>query len=287
MLITIAVPVYLNFYLLNIFFNKQKYLLYLISLISMVMIWGLLLHYLILFVINIQNNLSEYWLLSFIIIVISVAFKYARIGYMQRIEFQELKSVQLQTELSFLKAQMNPHFLFNTLNNLYGLSKRRDKGTADGIAQLSHLMRYIIYESNVDKILLKKEIEQIKRLIELQKLRFSEDDDITINLNIDGDPEKTQIPPLILLPFVENAFKHGISLVKNSFIKINLRISETSIKFSVLNSIPVRMKPMEEPDSGLGLKNVKRRLDLLYPDLHELIIESDNSTFSINLLLQN
>ncbi|MFC2132226.1 histidine kinase [Bacteroidota bacterium] len=175
MLITIAVPVYLNFYLLNIFFNKQKYLLYLISLISMVMIWGLLLHYLILFVINIQNNLSEYWLLSFIIIVISVAFKYARIGYMQRIEFQELKSVQLQTELSFLKAQMNPHFLFNTLNNLYGLSKRRDKGTADGIAQLSHLMRYIIYESNVDKILLKKEIEQIKRLIELQKLRFSED----------------------------------------------------------------------------------------------------------------
>lgn len=287
MLITIALPVYLNFYLLNILFNNKKYLLYLFSLISLVLIWGLLLHFFILFVINIDSNLTEYWFLSFIIILLSSSFKYARMGYLQRIEFQELKSVQLQTELSFLKAQMNPHFLFNTLNNLYGMSKRQDKGTADGIAQLSHLMRYIIYESNVETILLDKEIEQIKSLIKLQRLRFSVDDDIVIDFNIEGDPENIRIPPLILLPFVENAFKHGISLVKNSFIKINLKIHTSSLDFSVINSLPERTKFYTETDSGLGLNNVKRRLDLIYPDLHKLTINRDNSTFMINLFLQN
>jgi LytS/YehU family sensor histidine kinase len=172
------------------------------------------------------------------------------------------------------------------LNNLFGLAQRQEKGTADGIAQLSHLMRYMIYDSNVDKIDLGKEIHQIQRLIKLQKLRFSNDDNISIDFQIEGDVNAVKIPPMFLIPFVENAFKHGISCCEPSFLKIDLRIEESNLHFSVRNSVHINKSHKDDLDSGIGLRNIRRRLELLYPDSHELIIQKEEKIFKIELYLK-
>jgi two-component system, LytTR family, sensor kinase len=137
----------------------------------------------------------------------TTAIRYAKAGIRQRMQLQEITAKQLQTELALLKAQINPHFLFNTLNNLYAMALRQeDPSTAQGIAKLSHLMRYVIYDSDVDRIELGREVEQIRSFIELQKLRFAEEDRIRIDFDTGGELEKCVIAPMLLLPFVENAF---------------------------------------------------------------------------------
>jgi len=145
----------------------------------------------------------------------------------------------------------------------------------------------MIYESNVDRINLEKEIHQIKRLIELQKLRFSKDDAIDIDFQTEGDTKKVQIPPMLLIPFVENAFKHGISIKTPSFINIHLSAQDDGLQFSIRNSIHVRRGEREMNNSGLGLQNVKRRLELLYPNSHELTTHKSGDTFEVNLTLKN
>ncbi len=218
-------------------------------------------------------------------IVITTALKIGKAGFEQRLAFQQIKAKHIQTELELLKSQINPHFLFNTLNNLFGLVRKLDETVAGGIAQLSHLMRYMIYESNVERIELEKEIRQIQRLIELQKLRFLKEDDIAIDFKIEGNIKKVLIPPMLLIPFVENAFKHGISLEQSSFINIRLAIRDNSLQFSVKNSINTLKEEMENTNPGLGLQNVRRRLELLFPETHEFKVQNSNKEFVITLTL--
>ena len=217
---------------------------------------------------------------------ISTFIKFIKDVYKQRIELQEVKSKQLQTELNLLKAQINPHFLFNTLNNLFGLARKQDTRTADGIYQLSHIMRYIIYDSNVHMIELAKEIFQIRQIIELEKLRFANEDKISIEFQINGELEEILIPPMILIPLVENAFKHGINIQKNSFININLNIDRKNLQFSVKNSIHKNTNyNVQKSETGLGLTNVKRRLEIIYPDNHNLTVWEEKNSFEIVLNL--
>lgn len=212
--------------------------------------------------------------------------KIGKAGFEQKLLIQNIKAQHLKTELDLLKSQINPHFLFNTLNNLFGLVWKLDETIAGGIAQLSHLMRYMIFESNVEKIDLVKEVEQIHRLIELQKLRISNEDDVAIHFQIEGDIQKVQIPPMLLIPFVENAFKHGILLDASSFIDINLTIRGDILHFSVRNSIHAVNQEMEETNTGLGLRNVRRRLELLFPNTHEFQVQDSDKTFEIKLTLR-
>jgi LytS/YehU family sensor histidine kinase len=224
--------------------------------------------------------------MNLLLIIISTGFKLGIKGIKQELRYREIKEQQVKTELDLLKAQIHPHFLFNTLNNLFSMArKNKDDPTAEGIAKLSHLLRYMIYDSKVEKIILKKEVEQINSFIELQKFRFEKDDDIKIDFNIDGDIEKAKIAPMLLIPFVENAFKHSISLQNPTIIEINLLIKNNDLHFSVKNSIYSKKQKQENAESGIGLINIKRRLELLYPDLHELKIKEDENFFQIDLKL--
>lgn len=280
------IPVYTHFYIFEKFVSRKRYGIYAVLSITIIIIFGIINNIVLSRVFHVENTIlgSIFFIGSFIIM--TTVLKLAKAGFVQRLTLQEIKAEHLHTELELLKSQINPHFLFNTLNNLFGLVRKLDETIASGIAQLSHIMRYMIHESNVDKIELTKEVEQIHRLIELQKLRFSKDDDVTIHFKIEGDLKEVQIPPMLLIPFIENSFKHGISLDESSFIEIYL-ISETQrLVFTVRNTIHNRRKQIKPAEFGMGLKNVQRRLELLYPSKHRLDIQQSDNTFKIELILE-
>ncbi len=280
-------PVYIHFFILDRLFYKKKYALYALFVITILFGWGYLLDRFFY-----QRHMEKSSFVSAIVmilfmILISTSFKVLADSVKQRFLLQQIEAKQVQTELRLLKAQINPHFLFNTLNNLFGMARKQHPQTADGIAGLSHLMRYMIYESNVEFISLEKEIQQIERLMELQKLRFTKDDDIDIDFATEGEPANVQIPPMLLIPFVENAFKHGISLASPSFVRIHLNVDVDKLEFLVINSKHSKSENKEEEGLGIGLKNVSRRLELLYPGRHELAISDGEKVFEVRLVLRD
>jgi hypothetical protein len=190
--------------------------------------------------------------------------------------------------LDLLKSQINPHFLFNSLNTLYGtaLQEKADR-TSEGIQRLGDMMRFMLEENVQDKISLNREIDYIKNYISLQKLRTQESPNINIQVNIEDEVNTLNIAPMLLIPFIENAFKHGISLREPSHIKISLNIGQGSIFFDVYNSIHNRSETdPEKNNTGIGLNNVKQRLNMFYPKKHELIIRENAKEFFIHLTIQ-
>ncbi|QHL86008.1 sensor histidine kinase [Nibribacter ruber] len=189
--------------------------------------------------------------------------------------------------LDFLRSQINPHFLFNTLNTLYGtaLQENSDR-TAQGIQMLGDMMRFMLHENHQQKILLAREMEYLNNYIALQSLRTSTSPDITIQTNIEDVLSEKFIAPMLLIPFVENAFKHGISLQNKSWIRVSLHCDQKKLYFDVYNSIHAKSEVDPERDkSGVGLENVRQRLNLLYPKRHELIIRETAKEFFVHLTL--
>jgi hypothetical protein len=189
--------------------------------------------------------------------------------------------------LDLLKSQINPHFLFNSLNTLYGtaLQEKADR-TSEGIQKLGDMMRFMLEENVQDRISLNREIDYIRNYISLQKLRTQESPNINIQVNIEDEVNTLNITPMLLIPFIENAFKHGISLREPSHIKISLNIDNGSIFFDVYNSIHSRENDPEKNNTGIGLNNVKQRLNMFYPNKHELIIRENAKEFFIHLTIQ-
>lgn len=189
--------------------------------------------------------------------------------------------------LGFLKSQINPHFLFNALNTLYGTALQENaERTGEGIQMLGDMMRFMLQENMQDKISLSRDIDYLNNYIALQKLRTSVAVDIVINTEIEEHFTALQISPMLLIPFVENAFKHGISLQSPSHIKVTLQTKDNTLYFDVHNSI--HLKADGDPEkfhSGIGLPNVKQRLNLLYPKKHELIIRESAKEFFVHLTL--
>lgn len=194
---------------------------------------------------------------------------------------KEIANEKLQAELSFLKAQINPHFLFNTLNNIYALASTQSEHTAAAVMKLSSIMRYVLTEARNDLVPLEKEILFTSHYIELQKMRLT--DKTNIDFTINGDPAGRQIAPLLLLPFVENAFKYGISTREWSPIRILLDINKDSLYFSISNHKHLNTSLRMADNTGIGISNTKRRLDLLYEGRYELIIDDKNNEFSVHL----
>lgn len=190
--------------------------------------------------------------------------------------------------LNFLKSQINPHFLFNALNTLYGTAlQEKAERTSEGIQKLGDMMRFMLQENMQDKISLSRDIDYLNNYIELQKLRTSQSVDITISTQIAEQFTELTIAPMLLIPFVENAFKHGISLQQPSHIKITLQTKDNTLYFDVHNSI--HLKGDSDPEknkSGIGLENVKQRLALLYPKAHELLIRESAKEFFVHLTLK-
>jgi len=198
---------------------------------------------------------------------------------------QEIEKEKTLSELKALRSQINPHFLFNSLNSIYSLARKNSPEVPGKIVQLSDLMRHIIYESDVELISLEKEVEMVKNYIELQSLRTSENEKIEFKIN--GDIKGHKISPLIFLPFVENGFKHGLKGgEKNAFMKIELEVKGKLLVFKVENSIGKSSPISDSKYKGIGIENVKKRLDLIYMDYYSLSITDDETTFNVFLQLQ-
>ncbi|RBL89376.1 sensor histidine kinase [Chitinophaga flava] len=219
---------------------------------------------------------------DFILLSMAMAYGFIRTWLKKEAQQQVILQEKLMTELNFLKAQINPHFLFNTLNTAYASATLYgDERTAGIIDKLSYLIRYMLYESNEDQVLLQQEIRYMENFIELQQHRISDEIKADIRFQHQVDNQH-YIAPLLLLPFVENAFKHGIRLDDPSYIHILLEVAENKLLFSVKNSIGA--VPMTEPHiGGVGLENVKKRLALLYPSGHQLHVRQDDQNFDILL----
>ncbi|MCP2027089.1 hypothetical protein L1276_002233 [Flavobacterium sp. HSC-32F16] len=186
------------------------------------------------------------------------------------------------TELIYLRKQTNPHFLFNSLNSIYSLAHKKSDLVPDAIVTLSELMRYMLYETDNKTVALEKEINYIQNYIELQKLRLNNIEDIVINVH--GDTRNKFIEPLLLISFVENAFKYGTDYKGAAHVKIKIFIFENNLDFWIENTIENYVK---DPDnSGIGLVNIQSRLDLLYPNAHELTINQDNQFYRVHLNLK-
>ena len=190
----------------------------------------------------------------------------------------DIMKERISTELIYLKQQINPHFLFNTLNNLYALSIKNPELTTEAILKVSSILRYTLYKSDNSLALLREEIEIINAYIDIQKMRSKNNLPITYHLT--GEVKEYKIEPFILLPLIENAFKYGMANINDSFINIQITIKSDKLKFSIVNKKSILSEPDPE-HSGIGLKNIERRLDLVYPDCHELKIVNNNENFSV------
>lgn len=202
----------------------------------------------------------------------------------QEKEASALKSENLETELKFLKSQINPHFLFNALHNIYTLSYIKSDLAPEMILKLSDMLRYILYDCTAEQVLLSKEINYLQNYVELQQLK-AEDADITIDIATDI-PQNLQIAPMLLVPFLENSFKHGkIEDTQNGWIRLQLSWESPCVCFKVENSVP-DAEFTKDKVGGIGIANVMRRLELLYKDRHELEIESDETSYKVNLKIK-
>ncbi len=219
----------------------------------------------------------------FITLAAAVTVKMIRMHY-KSLEFeQQLIREKLQSELNFLRAQTNPHFLFNTLNNLYVLARKKSEKTPDAIMMLSKIMRFVIYECRAPRIALGDEAQVIQDFIELEKLRYNTR--LVVDYQEDIDNPHTPVAPLLLLPFVENSFKHGASGTTGDVrIEIRLSLHDEELAFTVKNTVD---KEIAAPSNqgGIGLRNLKRQLDLLYPGQYELTTHRENGDFKAGLRL--
>lgn len=223
------------------------------------------------------------WCIFYTTLAASVAIsaKLIKDWYVDQQIQKRLIQEKVAAELKFLKAQINPHFLFNTLNNLYGLTLKNSSRAPEVVMRLSQLMHYMTYDSNQDRVPLEKEIEHLRNYIELERLRYG--DKLKLNFIISGDLQHRYIAPLLILPFVENAFKHGASeLTDEAWMNLKLMVSENKMTFEIANNKqPFAIK--KRNDVGIGMKNVLKRLDLIYPNQYDLQIQEEDTVFTIRL----
>lgn len=215
--------------------------------------------------------------------IVGVAFAIKQFRINQRSQHREklLQKEKLEAELKFLRTQTNPHFLFNTLNNIYALARKKSDDTAPVVMKLSKLLRFMLYESRNDSISIAEEIRVLEDYIELERIRYNERLTVQFNKSIDCDSQA--IAPLILLPFVENAFKHGASEARfTSYIYIDVELEDGQLQFKVENSKDEEQeKPITE---NIGLSNVRRQLELMYPE-HRLQVQNEKNKFYIHLTI--
>ena len=217
---------------------------------------------------------------SFIFLFLSTVLKFTIDWFSNERIQHELENQRLTAELAFLKSQINPHFLFNSLNSIYSLAYQGSEDTPEAILKLSEIMRYMLYECNDNKVDLEKEFQYLHNFIDLQKIRFA--NKAFIDFSIEGKVEGQQIVPLLLIAFIENAFKHGVANNPLKPIMLHIKVDGPQLQFFIKN---VKHSNNRDPEGGIGLNNVKRRLKLLYPDKFNLDIIDETDTYSVKLSL--
>lgn len=223
--------------------------------------------------------------------LIAVVIKQVKRSFMMKQRNTELENKKLETELklkeaelNLLRAQIHPHFLFNTLNNLYGLTLEKSELAPELVLRLSGLLDYMLYRCNQPLVMLKDELEQLQNYIELEQIRYGKG--LRLRVQTEGQPKEIQIAPMLLFPFVENAFKHGVSKqTGNPFIEMKLDFTAEKLHFLLINSCTLEAGKEEDYTKGIGLKNVNKRLEMLYPGRYQLMINRFENQFVVELKL--
>lgn len=231
----------------------------------------------VVFLENYPTSISTLVLLYYLLLIILGVSWFIK----QIISLIKLKNEKAKTELLHLKSQVNPHFFFNTLNNLYGLVGTDAKKAQELILKLSDMMRYSIYEGEQDSVTLKEEVDYLKNYIELHKMRYHKEIDVQFKAEIEDD---YKVMPLLFIILLENAFKHGVeNLSKDAYVYINIKAKDNKVFFEIENNFDI-LQPKEE--NGIGLKNLKRRLELVYPKKHTLTFSTTENVYKAQLNLQ-
>jgi two-component system, LytTR family, sensor kinase len=258
------IAVYMNLFLLTHFFFQKKYIHFFCLFILNLILTGLIQTFISAHGVVNYDNFTQYSLPVASVVMVSSILIIVNFFFIKVKESKKLEIEKVRSELNFLKAQFQPHFLFNTLNNIYSLTISDSRLAGKSILQLSGLLRYVLYESESEKVDLQKEISYLQDYIELEKIRFASR--MELSVNISGDLAEKKIVPILLIPFLENAFKHASNkLNEKIWITVDLIVKDRNLSFTVENSVcPEGKTKMHHDYSGIGLENVKRRLSLLY-----------------------
>ncbi|WP_299114212.1 sensor histidine kinase [uncultured Winogradskyella sp.] len=298
-LIALAIPVSFNFYvLIPKFLKQEKYILYSLYFIANLLVFILLSNWLLQPMLNIlfpdyffvsYLSKSNMFLVFTIFLVTTTLLKLAEDWFYfntNENKLLRLKNQQIETQLSTLRAQINPHFLFNSLNVVYALALEKKDGIKKAIVQLSDILRYVIYDSDTEWVTLKEEITLIKNYIAFQNHRV-ETPNIT-NFDIDITNEQFKIYPMLLLPLLENSYKHGI-VANEAHIPIQLKLTQhgNNLEFKISNANLNIKNAIEDKHSGIGLENLKNNLNLIYPNQHYFKIEANKDIFQVTLYITN
>jgi two-component system, LytTR family, sensor kinase len=277
---------YVNAYLLiPLLVYKKRYWQYLLGLLTtlgVMLAWDSFFFHVFLRGLNYKVwNFFVFNLPIFIFLVItSAAFRMIRDRIEENQRAKEKENENLKTELSLLRSQVSPHFMFNIMNNMVALARKRSELLEPSLIKLSSLLRYMLYETE-EKVPLQREVEYLQSYIDLQSQRFGEKVKIKVCMENVNDPH--EIEPMLLIPFVENAFKHGTGMIENAEIDINLKTGNNTLYFSVRNKFNEASAETKDKSSGIGLMNVRRRLALLYRNQHILLITKQDDWFIVSL----
>ena len=270
-------------------FYKKKYVVYLLAVICsfatyVVIMWVLWINFT---KTNGNFSLQRHVLLStfifLFILACSIAYKTIRDKIISDQLAKEKETENLKTELTLLRSQVSPHFMFNVLNNMVALARKRSDQLEPSLIKLSSLMRYMLYETDEDKVSLEKEMDYLQSYIDLQQQRFGKK--VQINVQLCPPDTHYDIEPMLLIPFVENAFKHGTGLIENPEICIKMTAEKNVLSFKASNKYDPASTEIKDKASGIGLVNVQRRLQLLHPHNHQLHISRDQGMFTVLLTI--
>jgi two-component system LytT family sensor kinase len=218
-----------------------------------------------------------------IIVFLAASIKLLKYWYKTQQLKNELELQNKASELALLKSQISPHFLFNTLNNIHTLITKEAEMASDAVVKLSEIMRYMLYDANFERVPLQKEIDYLNSYIDLQRIRIK--DPAIFQFSVIGEPDGIEIAPMLFIPFIENACKHGEKKNKEHRINVSLIVEKASVTLNVINAISADTVLNKDMTGGIGLRNVTRRLELLYPGKHDLTIRSDSGKFIVELVI--
>jgi len=296
--LTISVHAIISYFNIYVLFAKllksKQYLTYVVSLILSVTL-GCFLLAITYYNIETISDSSKYtiWEWEFFrtnaisisyTLAITMSLKMVKQWYEREKMTKDLEKINMETELKYLKSQINPHFLFNSLNSLYALTLVKSDKAPELVLKLSEILRYVLYEAKEKFVSLEKEINYLKSYLELEKIRHG--DRLEVDFRIDGDTKNKQIAPMLFLTFLENSFKHGISnSASDGYVAIDMNINDDELKFNISNSKP-KTKNSKTYKGGIGLENTKKRLNILYPNRFKLETKDTDNHYQVNLNLQ-
>lgn len=288
-----ALVSYFNIYILvPLLLQNKRYITYILSIILSITLTCFPLAFII-YLFD-PENASRVWTVNFFVfnsfqtsyaVGLTMVLRLSIQWYQREKEKSELQRITSETELKFLKSQINPHFLFNSLNSIYSLTLKKSDDAPQTILKLSEMLRYLLYEASEKKVTIDKEIAYLNNYFELERIRLGNRGKIHFETEIDSD--EYLIEPMLIMPFVENCFKHGLNkLANDGWVSVILKIEEGLMNIVISNNMGQNNEEAEKKKvGGIGIENVKRRLKLLYPNKHKLLITNTNNIYKVDLEL--